>query len=511
MDINMGKPIIQFNNINKKFGGIHAVKDVSFHIDTGEVHTVIGENGAGKSTLMNMLSGIYQPDGGEIIYKGKKVHITSPLVAKNYGIATVFQELKLCQNLTVVENIFLGREYRKHGGMDWQRMIKDSQEELEKLGMEIDVRSMVGDLSAAQMQLVEIAKAMFVKSDVLILDEPTSSLTYHETEKLFNIIDQLVAEGVAIIFISHRMEEVFRISDKISIMRNGEYLGTYKKEETTPEEIVSLISNKDVGEVKNHTVQRKKKTYKKGDKIAMSVRNLSRGNRVKNISFDLYEGEMLGFYGLEGSGRTELMETIFGLEKAQKGEIALYGGEPVHIRNPKEAMSHGIAMLPEDRKHVGLFMNFDIVNNITSVHDKDIKSTGTRLISKKKTLKLGKDAIEKLNIRARSPKQMVIDLSGGNQQKVVIAKCLSIDPKILIMDEPTRGVDVGAKSEIFDILHSLTDDTEKPKSVIIISSELEEVVNECDRVIIIKNGMIVGELIGEEIGGEKILQYAFNG
>ena len=507
----MGKPIIQFNNVSKRFGGIHAVKNVSFSIDAGEVHTVIGENGAGKSTLMNMLSGIYQPDEGEIIFKGQKVNITSPLVAKNYGIATVFQELKLCRNLTVVENIFLGREYRKRGGLDWQRMIRDSQKELEKLGMEIDVRSMVNDLSAAQMQLVEIAKAMFVKSDVLILDEPTSSLTYNETEKLFRIVDQLVAEGVAIIFISHRMEEVFKISNRISIMRNGEYLGTYKKEETTPAEIVSLISNKDVKEVQSHNIRRKKKVFTQKDKIALSVRNMSRGTRVQHVSFDLYEGEMLGFYGLEGSGRTELMETIFGLEKAQEGEIILYGGKPVWIKNPKEAMNYGIAMLPEDRKHVGLFMNLDIASNIATAHDKDIKSAGTRLISGRKTAKLGQNAIEKLSIRARSPKQMVEDLSGGNQQKVVIAKCLSIDPRIVIMDEPTRGVDVGAKNEIFDILHSLTNDPDKPKSVIIISSELEEVVNECDRVIIIKNGMIVGELTGEELEGERILQYAFNG
>ena len=507
----MGKPIIQFQNVSKRFGGIHAVKNVSFSIDAGEVHTVIGENGAGKSTLMNMLSGIYQPDEGEIIYKGKKVHISSPLVAKNYGIATVFQELKLCRNLTVVENIFLGREYRKRGSLDWQRMVKDAQKELEKLGMEIDVKSMVGDLSAAQMQLVEIAKAMFVKSDVLILDEPTSSLTYNETDKLFRIIGQLVSEGVAIIFISHRMEEVFRISDRISVMRNGEYLNTYKKEETTPEEIVSLISNKNVEEIRNQSAGRKKKIFSKGDKIALSVRNMSRGSRVKHINFDLHEGEMLGFYGLEGSGRTELMETIFGLEKAQEGEILLYGDKPVRIKNPKDAMRQGIAMLPEDRKHVGLFMNLDIANNIATVHDKDIKSAGTRLLSKKKMGKLGQDAIEKLNIRARSSKQMVMDLSGGNQQKVVIAKCLSIDPKIVIMDEPTRGVDVGAKNEIYDILHSLTDNPDNPKSVIIISSELEEVVNECDRVIIIKNGMIVGELTGEELEGERILQYAFNG
>ena len=504
----MGETIIQFDKINKKFGGIHAVKDVSFGIEKGEVLTLIGENGAGKSTLMNMLSGIYQPDSGRILIRGEVAHITSPVAAKKYGISTVYQELKLCKNLTVVENIFLGREYRKKGTLDWGRMIKEAQAELEQLGMNIDVRSEVSDLSTAQMQLVEIAKAMLVKSDILILDEPTSSLTYNETELLFDIVRRLIKTGVTVIFISHRMKEVFEISDRISIMRNGEYLGTYEKNKTTPEEIVSLISNKNIEEVKNMVVCPKKK-FGANDKILLSVKNLSRGF-LKNINFTLHQGEMLGFYGLEGSGRTELMETIYGLERAQEGEIFVQDSK-ADIKSAKDALKHGIGMVPEDRKHVGLFMNFNICDNIMSIHGKDIVRRGNHLINRKQVLQMGEQAIRDLGIRASDPKQMVVNLSGGNQQKVVIAKCLSTNPRIIIMDEPTRGVDVGAKEEIFSILHSLADDKEDPKGIIIVSSELEEVVKECDRVIIIKNGRIVGELCGDDIQGEGILQFAFNG
>lgn len=504
----MGDTIIQFDKINKKFGGIHAVKDVSFSIEKGQVLTLIGENGAGKSTLMNMLSGIYQPDSGRILIKGEVAHITSPVAAKKYGISTVYQELKLCRNLTVVENIFLGREYRKRGILDWTGMIQEAQMELEQLGMNIDVRSEVASLSTAQMQLVEIAKAMLVKSDILILDEPTSSLTYNETSLLFGIIRRLIKSGVTVIFISHRMKEVFEISDKISIMRNGEYLGTYEKDKTTPEEIVSLISNKDIKEVKNTVINHKKK-FKESDRVLLNVKNLSRGF-LKNISFTLHKGEMLGFYGLEGSGRTELMETIFGLEKANEGEIYVENHK-IDIRSTKDALKNGIGMVPEDRKHVGLFMNFNICDNIMSIHGKNIVGRWNHLINYKQVLRMGEQAIKNLGIKAKNPKQMVSNLSGGNQQKVVIAKCLSTNPQIIIMDEPTRGVDVGAKEEIFSILHSLAEDVENPKGIIIVSSELEEVVKECDRVIIIKNGMIVGELCGDDIQGENILQFAFNG
>jgi len=505
----MPENIIEFKNISKNFGGIQALRNVSFSISKGEVHTIMGENGAGKSTLMNILSGIYTPCSGQILLKSEPVYISTPLVAKAHGISTVFQELKLCLNLTVVENIFLGREYRKGLGMDWGKMTGEAEDKLKELGMDINVRSMVQDLSAAQMQLVEIAKAMFVNAEILILDEPTSSLTYNETEKLFKLVRKLKNDGVAIIFISHRMEEVFSISDRISIMRNGEYLGTYTKDETTPEKVVSLISNKKENKDMNRCVRRTgPASYE--NKAILKVKDLSRGKLVRNISFDLHEGEMLGFYGLEGSGRTELMETLYGLYKPESGKMELYGKE-ISFRNTRDSINAGIAMVPEDRKHVGLFMNFDIKDNILSIHDKDMLIPVLGVVKGEKLRQMGKLAIEELSIKANSPMQMVKTLSGGNQQKVVISKCLSINPSILIMDEPTRGVDVGAKKEIYDLLHSLRNDEKHRKSIIIVSSELEEVVSECDRIIVIKEGRIAGELRRAEINRDSVLQLAFNG
>lgn len=505
----MEDKIIEFKNINKKFGGIHAVKNVSFSINKGEVHTIMGENGAGKSTLMNILSGIFTPDGGEIIYKGNSVDIKSPLVAKEIGISVVFQELKLSHNLTVVENIFLGREYRKNGFLDWKRMNSEAQTKLQEIGLDINVQNVIDDLSTAQMQQVEIAKAMFIKSEVLILDEPTSSLTYKETTRLFEIIEQLKNNGVAIIFISHRMEEVLQISDRISIMRNGEYLGTYSKDQVTPEKIVSLISNKEESELKQSSFPNVHRTFGKGDNMVLEVNKLNRGKKVRNISFKLYQGEILGFYGLEGSGRTELMETLYGLYKYENGEYKVYG-EKVNFKCCKDAIKSGISMVPENRKSVGLFMNFDVKDNIASIHDKDIL-TRFRTLNGKYIRKLSESYVNKLSIRTDGITQMVKNLSGGNQQKVVMSKSLSINPRILILDEPTKGVDIGAKSEIYDLLHSLRNDAEKSISIIIVSSELSEVVTRCDRVLIMRNGNIVGELVGNDISSDRVLQYAFNG
>jgi ribose transport system ATP-binding protein len=505
----MSDSIIEFLNINKKFGGIYAVKDVSFTINKGEVHTIIGENGAGKSTLMNMLSGLYMPDGGKIIYKDAAVSINSPFKAKELGISTVFQELKLCGNLTVVENIFLGRELRKKLRMDWNAMTINAHKKLTELGLNIDVRKRVGELSTAQMQLVEIARAMFINSDVLILDEPTSSLTYEEAEKLFKIVSALKNRGVTIIFISHRMEEVFQISDRISIMRNGKYLGTYVNADICSEKLIALISGKKEEDVREETKIRIDRLDKKNAKIVLEVKHLNRGNLVKDISFKLHEGEMLGFYGLQGSGRTELMETIYGLSKADSGEILL-DGENIALNNVQNAINHGIVMVPEDRKQAGLFMNFDLKDNIATMHGRDIVNVLGGL-NRKKIWSIAEKFVERLSIRSKDVTQMVQDLSGGNQQKVVISKCLSVSPRILIMDEPTRGVDVGAKSEIFRLLRSLQGNASATVSIIVVSSEISEIVSECDRVLVIKQGRIVGELKGEAINKHDILQYAFEG
>lgn len=505
----MSDVIIEFRSIHKRFGGIHAVRGVSFSIEKGEVHTILGENGAGKSTLMNMLSGIYMPDEGEIVYNGEPVQITNPYKAKELGISTVFQELKLCPNLTVVQNIFLGRERMKGFRPDWNGMTKEAAEKLAELGLNIDVTKRVMELSAAQRQLVEIAKAMFIHSQVLILDEPTSSLTYEEADRLFGTVRMLKSQGVAVIFISHRMQEVFEISDRISIMRNGEYLSTYRIDEVSPQEVVSLISGKAREQIAQEVSEKKAKVFAEDAPVALEVRSLCGGPLVQDISFRLYEREMLGFYGLQGAGRTELMETIFGLRRAESGEI-LVDGEPCSRPGVGERMKNGIAMVPEDRKRVGLFMNYDVMNNICAMHGKDLVAK-TGMLDRKRMNEIAETFTEQLHIRTDGVGQMVKDLSGGNQQKVVISKCLSIDPKILIMDEPTRGVDVGAKTEIFQLLHELRDDPDRPMSIIVVSSELSEVVAECDRVLVMRQGRIVGELKNEEINKDAVLQYAFNG
>ena len=502
----MAEIIIEFRNIHKRFGGIHAVKGVSFSIEKGEVHTILGENGAGKSTLMNMLSGIYTPDEGEILFKGITVNINSPYKAKELGISTVFQELKLCPNLTVAENIFLGREKMKCGRPDWQGMIIEARQKLKEFGLNIDVTQQVVSLSAAQRQLVEIAKAMFINSEVLILDEPTSSLTYEEAEKLFKTIRMLKERGVAIIFISHRMQEVFEITDRISIMRNGEYLSTHKLCDITPKQVVSLISGKDDVVDEMEKIQ-ERDLFEVGKAVALEVKNLNSGSLVKDISFKLYENEMLGFYGLQGAGRTELMEAIYGLRKCESGEVLVYG-EKIEQPTVADRLKSGIAMVPEDRKNVGLFMNFNVMDNVCAMHGKDI-AVGT-VLNRKKMQEITKHFVKRLRIRTDGIEQMVQKLSGGNQQKVVISKCLSVNPKVLIMDEPTRGVDVGAKTEIFDLLHKLRSDKQNPMSIIVVSSEISEVIAQCDRILIIRQGRIAGELSKEEISKDAVLQYAFN-
>lgn len=504
----MAEKIIEFRNIHKRFGGINAVKNVSFSINKGEVHTILGENGAGKSTLMNMLAGIYMPNEGEIIYKGEPVQITDPKKARDLGISTVFQELKLCPNLTVMENFFLGREIIKRGRLDWKQMNTQAERKLAELGLNINVSQRIMDLSAAQRQLVEIAKAMFINSEVLILDEPTSSLTIEEAIKLFDTVRNLKSKGVTIIFISHRMQEVMEISDRISIMRNGEFLATYDIGDVTPNKIIALISGKNELDIDAGNT-RITRDFRKDRRIALEVRGLCNGRQVQNVSFKLYEGEILGFYGLQGAGRTELMETIYGLRKAEKGEVLVFG-DKLTAKGVSDVMEHGIAMVPEDRKGVGLFMNMDICNNVNTMHGKDIQ-TKLHMLNRARMRTIAENASQRLSIRSHGITQMVSDLSGGNQQKVVISKCLSISPRILIMDEPTRGVDVGAKAEIFNFLRALREDQSQRVSIVVISSELSEVVQECDRVLIMREGRIVGELSGNEITNNAVLEHAFNG
>lgn len=494
--------IIDFKNITKKYPGVTALDNVSVSIKRGEIHAIVGENGAGKSTLMNILGGEILPDMGEIILNGKIVHIPNPHAARLHGISIVYQELKLCPNLSVVENIYLGRERESGGGrINWKKMNMESSEVFQSLGVNINLKVAVRNLSIAEQQLVEIAKAISLKSDVLIMDEPNSALTLNETEKLFTNLKSLKDQGVTILFISHRLEEVFKIADRISVLRDGKYLGTYNTVETGIDEIVTLIAGKKLVSELSH----KKGKDAKSDAIALEVKDLRRGKYFSHISFQLYEKEILGIYGLQGAGRTELLETIFGMESPDEGEIFAFG-RSVYIKSPADAIKNGFAMVPEDRRRSGLFSNLDVKDNIGISNTREISRFG--FLKRNRLLEIAREFVKMIEIKVRSITQMVRNLSGGNQQKVIISRWLATKPKIFLLDELTRGIDVGAKAEIYKILRRLRDDG---LSILLVSSELPEVLAECDRVLVMRNGMLVADFPREIATKEKVLRFALKG
>jgi ABC-type sugar transport system ATPase subunit len=495
--------VLVFQGISKKFPGVQALDGVSFAIRRGEIHTVAGENGAGKSTLMKILSGWYPPDEGQILFKGRPVEVPDPSAALSLGISTVYQELMLCENLSVVENVWLGRELRSGASIDWPQMHRKAGALLDSFGVRISTRAPVKSLPIAQRQIVEIAKALNLNTEVLILDEPTSSLTVNETRILFENLRKFRARGMTVIFISHRLEEVFEVTDRISVLRDGKYLGTFEADKTTPREIVSLIAGRELSKEFSAPVRQRDCAC---PEVAMEVRGLARGKHFREVSFRLHHGELLGFYGLQGAGRTELMQTLFGMYRQDAGEL-LRDGKPLVNGSPRDAIRRGFAFIPEDRRRQGLFGNLDVKDNLAVIHDKSI--TVLSFVQVRKILAIAREYVERLAIKLSALTQNVKNLSGGNQQKLIIGRSLSTDPGILIMDEPTRGVDVGAKAEIFKILRRLKE--EEGKSIILVSSELEEVVAECDRVIVMFQGRISGELAGERITKENVLHLAFGG
>jgi len=495
------KDIIEFQKIRKSFPGVLALDDVSFLIGKSEIHAVVGENGAGKSTLMNILSGKFQPDDGKIFLHGKETKVDNPMKAMQLKISVVHQELKLCQNISVVENIFLGRE--KCDGakrVNWRDLRNRAESVLKSLGSTINPNTIVGSLSLSQMQIVEIAKAISLDVKILILDEPGSALTLKEIDKLFSILKDLKEKGVTIIFISHRLDDVFKISDRISILRDGKYLGTMDIEETNQNEIVKLIAGGKLAKElsKKHIVPMPNVRKQK----VLEVKSLTRGKYFQNVSFDLYKKEILGIYGMQGSGRTELMETIFGKDKPDSGDIFLFGKKK-NLSSTTKAIQNGIGMVPEDRKKIGLFVNMNVQDNINTANPEDISRVG--FVDNRKTYEIAKKYIEKLGIKVPSEKTQVLNLSGGNQQKVVIARWLASNPSILLLDELTRGIDVGAKAEIYKILRQLR---EEGLTILLVSSELPEILSECTRILVMKNGKIIESISAEEATKEKILKTA---
>jgi ribose transport system ATP-binding protein len=480
-------PLLEMEGISKSFGTVAALSGVSLRVFPGEVHALMGENGAGKSTLMKILSGAYQAEpGGTIRIEGQPVVIDGPLAARRLGIATIYQELSLAPNLSVAENVLLGRETARGGFVDRRAMMRACAPVLERLGVGFGPATLVGTLSMAERQLVEIARALVANSRILVMDEPTTSLSSRETERLFAIVRQLRADGLAIIYISHRMAEVYELSDRVSVLRDGTMAGTLTRETLSADLLVRMMVGRDLSSFykKEHQAPLRGPTI-------LEVRGMTDGSRIRPCGFDLHEGEVLGIAGLVGAGRTELARLIYGADARTGGSVTL-DGRRLSIRSPMDAILAGLVYLTEDRKHLGLFLDMSVRENINlAVIGRDAHAGG--LLDGRASRRRAADAIRALGIRVATPEINVGALSGGNQQKVLLSRLLETKPRVLILDEPTRGVDIGAKSEIYRLIDELA---KAGVGVLVISSELPEIVGICDRVLVMREGQIAGEVGG---------------
>jgi len=495
-------PRLEMRGISKTFPGVKALNAVELRAWGGEVLALMGENGAGKSTLMKILSGAYHADpGGEILIDGAPVHIADPIDAKRQGIAIIYQELALAPNLTVAENIYLGSEPTRAGQVDRAAMRAGCQAVLDRLGTPFDADTTVAGLSIAEQQLVEIARALHAESKILVLDEPTTALSARETERLFGLIRQLRSEGIALIYISHRMAEIYELADRVAVLRDGGYVGTLSRDELNPDALVKMMVGRDLSTfyTKTHDARGSR------GPVVMSVRGITDGRRMRPCSLDLHRGEVLGIAGLVGSGRTELARLIYGADPKTAGDVLL-DDIPVTINSPEDALLNGIAYLTEDRKALGLFLDLSCGTNINlGVIARDANWGG--VLNFGMWRRRASEAFDALRVRAASPQVLVGSLSGGNQQKVLLSRWLEISPKVLILDEPTRGVDIGAKSEIYRIIDDLA---KREIGIIVISSELPEIIGVCDRVLVMREGRLVGEVGGPDgmpITQENIMAY----
>ena len=493
----MSDVILQMRDIEKRFAGVHALKSVQFELRAGEVHALMGENGAGKSTLIKVLCGIHKRDGGEIIYFGEPVHFNGIADSQKVGISVIHQELNMMNHLTVAQNIFIGREPRKGPFIDDAKMVEDAKALFEKIGVKIDPTVQLGTLTVGKQQMVEIVKAVSHDCKLLVLDEPTAALTQPEVEELFKIMNDLKAKGIGMIYISHRMDEITRISDRVTVMRDGEYVDTVDTASVTKDDIVKMM----VGRV-IYGEQKSASEVAPDAPVVLEVKNLNAGKEVKNVSFSLRKGEILGFAGLMGAGRTEVARALYGADPRQTGEIYI-NGEKVNIKTPEQAVKHGICYLSEDRKRYGLMLDKSVSENTTIASVDDFIHSG--LISDSEMKAASAEFNEKLRTKTPSMEQLLKNLSGGNQQKVIIARWLMKNSDIFIFDEPTRGIDVGAKSEIYNLMDDLA---KQGKSIIMISSELAEVLRMSDRILVMCEGRKTGELDIAEATQENIMKLA---
>lgn len=487
--------VLEVSGIEKSFPGVKALKGVSLKVRKGELHAICGENGAGKSTLMHILAGVYKQDAGTIKLEGNLVKIENQKQANDLGISIVYQERSLVAGLNVAENIYAARQpVNKIGHIQWKKLYAMTKEHLKSINIDINPKTMVGTLSPAMQQMVEIAKALSIEPKVLILDEPTATITEKEVAALFNLIKKLKEKGIAIIYISHRLSEIFQIADKVTVFKDGAYMGTG--------EVKDIDQNWIVKKMVGREIYFENQRREVSEEVVLECRNFSDKNRFKDISFNLRKGEILSFAGLAGAGRTEVFRSLFGADPKISGELYLEGNK-INVRNCIDAIKFGIGYLPEDRKEQGLFLEMAINQNIASASLDKLKK-GIQ-VDDKKTVIVAEEYRNKLSIMTPSISQKVINLSGGNQQKVVLAKWLFVDPKILIVDEPTRGVDVGAKAEIYEILRKLT---QTGTSIIVISSDLPEVLSISDRIYVMWNGRITAEMKGCEATEEAIMHAA---
>lgn len=498
----MGEYVLEMKGISKSFPGVKALDNISLKVRPGTVHALMGENGAGKSTLMKCLFGIYHMDAGEVLLNGEKTTIINPDDALHKGLAMVHQELQPIPERSIAENIFCGRYITKKYGplqvVDHKSMYEEAERLLKEVHMEYDSKAKLGTLSISQMQSVEIAKAVSMEAKVVIMDEPTSSLTETEVEALFRIINELRDRGVAIIYISHKMDEILKISDEVTIMRDGQYVGTWQSGEMTTDMIIAKMVGRELTNI-----------YPARDnepgEVILEIKQLTSilPNSFKDVSLTLRRGEILGLGGLVGAQRTELMEAIFGIRHIASGEV-IYKGKPLKIKRPQDAIRNGIGLITEDRRGTGIFGVLSIADNVAIASIGKYLDAGF-ILNTKKVEKLVKENVDKLSIKTPGSKTLIQSLSGGNQQKVIISRWLANNPDILIMDEPTRGIDVGAKYEIYQIMIQLA---RQGKAIVMISSEMAELIGMSDRIAVMCNGCITGEITGEEATQEKIMYYA---
>ncbi|HCB47974.1 MAG TPA: D-xylose ABC transporter ATP-binding protein [Chloroflexi bacterium] len=491
---------LRMEGISKSFPGVQALQEVNFEVTRGEIHALVGENGAGKSTLMKVLTGALHLDEGRIILRGEPVEIHSPSDSQELGISMIHQELSLIPYLTVGKNVYLGREPRRRipGFIDWKKLYSQTQELLGQINLDVRAWAEAQDLSIAQQQMVEVAKALSIEADLIAMDEPTSSLTDRETEVLFDVMRKLKDQGVAIIFITHRLEEVFEVSDRITVLRDGRHIATAPTAELNHNQVVQLMVGRELDNMYPYS-----ETKERG--VALQADDLADGQELHGVSLELQGGQILGVAGLVGAGRTALAETLFGLRQATAGEIHI-DGQVVKLHSAKQAIEHGLGFVPEDRKLQGLFLNMAVRENITMSSTSLVSNFG--FVNTNKANKLADEYVDKLDIRTPSLRQRIRNLSGGNQQKVIIARWLTLKPRVLILDEPTRGVDVGAKAEIHGLMRQLAEDG---VAVLMISSELPEIIGVSDRILVMHEGRVTGRFERDEASQDMIMHAATGG